>query len=91
VSGALPRHKPVSFPSLHASSLLERVIGPCVDPVSAIVFSCCQKAAARNLLLCFSFRKPRGPHRLAHPDWVWHVCYSYTAKRKRMATSCLDG
>uniref|UniRef100_A0A7S1DJ60 Anaphase-promoting complex subunit 4 WD40 domain-containing protein n=2 Tax=Hemiselmis andersenii TaxID=464988 RepID=A0A7S1DJ60_HEMAN len=29
--------------------------------------------------------------KVQHPDWVWHVCFSYTARRKRIATACLDG
>lgn len=29
--------------------------------------------------------------RVTHPDWVLAIAYSFTAKRKRLATACLDG
>mmetsp|Transcript_17203 Transcript_17203/g.35182 ORF Transcript_17203/g.35182 Transcript_17203/m.35182 type:complete len:343 (-) Transcript_17203:95-1123(-) len=33
----------------------------------------------------------REMYKVAHPDWVWCVAFSYTAKKQRLATSCLDG
>jgi WD40 repeat protein len=29
--------------------------------------------------------------KVKHPDWVWAVDFSFTSKRKRLATACLDG
>eukprot|EP00802_Teleaulax_amphioxeia_P019728 Tamp_19973.p1 GENE.Tamp_19973~~Tamp_19973.p1 ORF type:complete len:379 (+),score=83.22 Tamp_19973:72-1139(+) len=29
--------------------------------------------------------------KVKHPDWVWACDFSFTAKRKRLATACLDG
>lgn len=46
------------FSSLHARSLLERVLVPCADDVSAIVFWCCQKASAKSPPLILISKTP---------------------------------
>mmetsp|Transcript_17271 Transcript_17271/g.43637 ORF Transcript_17271/g.43637 Transcript_17271/m.43637 type:complete len:345 (+) Transcript_17271:85-1119(+) len=50
---------------------------------------CLATASTDKTVKCFEDGKEL--FKVQHPDWVWHVCFSYTARRKRMATACLDG